>query len=363
MARVRTIAVEQADAAIEELLAVTEGLWGIEVTRSGPQQVTVRANDVPWPATVVVRESIAVRDLDPLEASRGSKLIVANRISGEAKARALELTRTTPFGWSWFDRVHGELQLNHPQTTAVVHVPAAAGTVGSPGPLRLARTSAEGPIRGRAGISTAAALLLTPDATPTIRSVATAVGMSHGAVGAAVKQLREAGLIRPDGTPSRSELFWALARVWGPTRVTPVALLPTIDQYRHLNPADPPAGEPVTGAGWALGGDAAAQAWGAPMISLGSAPVIWVPQEGDARRIERILTPTRWGGHAAVVALAPTLQVTSTRRWPPDHAGELDWIPSTHPLFLALDLARDPARGHEVLEAWRPPPAVAHRVW
>ena len=66
-------------------------------------------------------------------------------------------------GWGWFDR-RGELHLRAPglvvHTTEITPDPAAGGRVGRE------------PIRGRAGITTAAGLLLDPDDPPGVREIA-----------------------------------------------------------------------------------------------------------------------------------------------------------------------------------------------
>jgi hypothetical protein len=182
--------------------------------------------------------------------------------------------------------------------------------------------------------------------------------MSHGAVGDAAKLLRGSGLIRSSGEPETPDLFWALASVWGPTRVTPVVTVPRPDQaergHAHADDLEQP--------GWALGGDDAAGAWGAPVFASGGRPWIWVPAEGDARRAERTLTPASWDSYAAVVAVPPTLLVCRHRLRPPSMI-EPSFLPTAHPLFLALELAQDPGRGHEILDQWTPDDPEIHRVW
>ena len=114
--------------------------------------------------------------------------------------------------------------------------------------------------------------------------------------------------------------------------------------------------------GWCLGGDDSAAAWGAPVFTAAVHPWIWVPNESDARRAERALIPGTWDDYAAVIAVPPTALVCSERRWPP-RPGRMPFLPTTHPLFLALELAQDPSRGREILEQWRPTePGIAH-VW
>ena len=95
-----------------------------------------------------------------------------------------------------------------------------------------------------------------------------------------------------------------------------------------------------------------ALAWGAPMFTLGTVPWIWVPDQITARRAERTLGAATWDDHAAVILVPPTPLACMDRQDAP--SGSLNW-PTLHPLYLALDLAQDRARGHEILEAWTPP--------
>ena len=204
---------------------------------------------------------------------------------------------------------------------------------------------------GSAGLSYAAALLLSHTDRrhdhPSIRAVAGAAGMSHGAVGDASKLLREAGLVRPSGEPQTPELFWALADVWGPARLVPVASLPRPSDETRLQMEVGELDEP----GWANGGDAAAAAWGAPVFDAGAQPRIWVPTGTVARRAERTLERASWDDCVAVLAVAPTL-IACRNRMRPDRPPAPHFLPTLHPLFLALELAQDPARGREVVEQW-----------
>jgi hypothetical protein len=360
--RLRKPQTDQIQVAIEELATVASGVRGLDIRHDDADQVTITVGKERWSATVVARDAISASVAEHLVASggRGSKIIVANQISAEARD-VLDRTNETDdsFGWSWLDR-RGELQLNHPTAVGAVHFDRAASErrAATTGRRGLAAPASDGPIRGRAGISFAVALLLDPTRRPSIREVARDSGMSHGAVGDAVKLLREAGLILPDGAPASPDLFWALAAVWGPTRVTPVASLPTADQAERLGAQTEDLDEP----GWGLGGDEAAASLGAPLLAVGGQPWIWVPTEVDARRVERVLTLVSWEACAAVIAVPPTVLACRDRQQPPG-ALEPPFLPTLHPLFLALVLAQDPARGHEILDQWSPDSKAVHRVW
>ena len=362
MPRLRTSPNDQVQVAIEELTTVASGVRGLDIEHDHSDRVTITVGKEKWPARVLARDAVSESVANQLVATeaRGSKIIVANQLSGEARdVLARTNDRNGTFGWSWLDR-RGELQLNHPTAVGAVHFDRGALNPSSalPSSWSLAAPASDGPIRGRAGISYATALLLDPTRRPSIRDVAKGAGMSHGAVGDAAKLLQAAGLILPSGAPANPELFWALAAVWGPTRVTPVASMPTSDQAERWGAQAELLREP----GWALGGDDAAASWGAPVFAVGSRPWIWVPTEADARRTERSLASAAWEEYAAVFAVPPTLLVCRYRQQPPTDL-EPQVLPTLHPLFLALELAQDPARGREILDQWTPDSPAIHRVW
>lgn len=366
MPRLRAPQGQLVEAAVEELEDLTAGHRRLQVSRSGPDQVRLAVGDTSWPARVMVVDALSARQAQMLIASeaRGSKIVVANQLSEAAKDILAEHNRSLRVhGWSWFDR-RGDLQLNHPDVSGTIQFAGAKpGQRGASGGVsRLAAPRSDGPIRGRAGISCAASMLLHPDDPPSIRAIAREAQMSHGAIGEASKLLRSAGLVLSNGQPDVPDLFWALAAVWGPTRATPVGALPTdeIAERLHAN-ADGPAMAMVPG--WCLGGDEAALAWGALMFVAGSLPWIWVPTEVDARRAERRLGSASWNDCAAVVAVPPTALVTLNRVWPQTGGRPLPHLPTAHPLFLALDLAQDPSRGREILEQWQPDEPGIQRVW
>ena len=362
MPRLRTSHDDQIEVAVEELVNLASKVRSLDIEHDHGDWVNVAVGAESWPAKIIARDAISrsvARQLITTEA-RSSKIVVANQLSADAKDEFDRANgRSRNYGWSWLDR-RGELQLNHPTATGIFHFNqgALAYRAPLPGGWRLSSPASDGPIRGRAGIGYAAAVLLDPTQRPSIREVATAVGMSHGAVGDAAKLLRESGLIRPTGEPEIPDLFFALAAVWGPTRITPVAGVPTHDQAKRWQAHADDLGQP----GWALGGDDAAGAWGAPVFASGGRPWIWVPAEADARRAERALTSGAWDDYAAVVAVPPTLLVCRYRLLSPTMV-EPSFLPTTHPLFLALELAQDPARGHEILDQWTPDDPEIHRVW
>lgn len=335
---------EKLELAIDDLVQLAATLPQLDIVPSGADRVDVRLHSrTGWSATVLAYDAVGDGKVAELLAANtgGETIVVANRISEPARRRLAAA------GWSWLDRRIGA-HLAAGDRDIEVRLPAggAERTAGAP-LLRRATPAADGPIRGRAGIAYAAAVLREPDRPPSLRSVAAAVGMSPTAIGNAVERLVDAGLLDEEKQPTTPELFWALAEVWSPVQVVAVATLP-----------DPPPGDQLDQTGWVLGGDAAAIELGAPLFATEIRPWFWVPTQAALRRAERALGSASWEHRAAVVAVPPTPLVCQRRR--PPRADGSGW-PLPHPVFAALDLARDPGRGREILERWTPEGAV--RVW
>jgi hypothetical protein len=155
--------------------------------------------------------------------------------------------------------------------------------------------------------------------------------------------------------PVVPELFWELARVW---RRAPQPLAGLPEPGRGSQNALLQLGLHED-QGWALTDTLAARAWGMPMVvSPGYPPDFYVPtiialqravaQFGRAERAEE---------RACTVAVAPVPLVC---RWREDRPGE-HWKVANH-IVVALDIAKDEARGREILERWNPPDGVS-RVW
>lgn len=170
--------------------------------------------------------------------------------------------------------------------------------------------------------------------------------MSPTAISNAVKQLAVAGLVGADLTPTLPDLFWALAEVWSPLKIAAVASAP--------DPTNPEPGAQVDRLdrpGWVLGGDLAAAELGAPIFTTEHRPWLWVPTQTELRRAERTYGPAPWSDRTAVIAVPPTPLVCRGRRSP--EPGAAGW-PLPHPVFAALELARDPGRGCQILSQWTP---------
>lgn len=196
---------------------------------------------------------------------------------------------------------------------------------------RLARSSTvRQPIRGRSGITVACALLLDADEVVGVRELARRTGLPVSTTSKALAPMRDAALVH-DGQALTPDLFWALAEVWSPARV---AL----------------AERPAAGTG-VLSGTVAAAELGAPVAAAAdSPPDLYVVGEAEVRALERRHGVTSGPSRKASVAVQPTHLVAETAV---DNRA--------HPLFVALDLAQDRARGREILDGWHP--KEFRRVW
>jgi hypothetical protein len=327
---------QQIELAVDELTRLGSRTPQLDVVPHSSGRVDLRAAEgqgasIKVIAYEAVSEALA-RHLLATEA-RGPKIVVANRISRPAQAILSDA------GWSWYDRRDGARivlgkHVFHLSPEAPSHDPHAR---------RMPAPAAEGPIRGRAGIAYAAALLCAPSDPPSLRSVAAEVDMSPTSISNAAKLLADAGLV-VNGKPALPDLFWALAAVWGPLKTVAVTTRPepgdkTIRTNAHRL-EDP---------GWAIAGEFAALELGAPLFTAGDRPSFWVPTQVVFRRAERHFGSSNWDDYAAVLSVPPTPLVTRRRR--PPVSGE--W-PLPHPVFVALDLATTGGRGREVLDQWSP---------
>jgi len=252
-------------------------------------------------------------------------------------------------GWGWFDR-RGHLFLQAPGLLI-------SDTSVEPRPRGTSSRQAA-PVRGRAGLTVAAALLARPDEPPGVREIGRESGLAPSTVSTALKALRDASLVDRGGHPLVPELFWTLADAWHPDRVS-LAAPPAPGAAARLGLRLTRLGEP----GWATSGTLAASAWGAPVpVQSGYPPDFYVPSTREAHAATRQLRPASWEERGCTTAVAPVLQAVSPRYDPQSFATSwLEW-PLTHPLFVALDLAQDRSRGVEILSEWTPP-SEFRRVW
>ncbi len=333
---------EALEAALSDLLALASNTRTVHIERAGP-------NDVEVGISGEQLQRRRVRAYDTVDIGRARALIqedaapgvvVANRITRGA-AQLLSASR-----WSWMDR-RGEAHIDgegRDRTILFLDAALAASSAS-----QTFTVGPAGPVRGKAGLAYAIALLLDPAAMPSMRSVAREVDMSPQSISDAARHLREAGLVSQTGEPAVPELFWAVASIWRPLQVVAVA---TVPRWGDGPFTDEAGGD----AGWVLAGDQAAIALGAPLFAVEPQPTLWAPDLASFRRGVRWCEPAGLRPTAAALALPPTLLACTRRTWPDD--GD---FPLPHPLFAALDLAVDPGRGREILSQWTEP--EASRAW
>ena len=194
-----------------------------------------------------------------------------------------------------------------------------------------------------------------------VRAAATVLGRSPGTVSKLLAALRSGHLANADGEPTVPDLFDSVADVWHPIRV-PLAALPragggATNIRLQLGFDDP------DGPGWVLADSFAAAAWGAPVVVSGdAAPDFYVPDMRTLRLARTLLGDAEFASHACTVAVAPAPFVCR-HRYDRTHVFSNPFL-APSPVVAALDLAIDPARGRETLDAWsRNLPQEVRRVW
>lgn len=283
-------------------------------------------------------------DIRP-DGKTGIQVIVADRVTEQAR----QLLRTA--GWSWLD-LRGHL-----------HLAGKGLFVDTDVPRLRERPSPSTPIAGQVGVEVAAMLLLDPSRPASVRDVARTLKRAPSSVSQAITRMRDAGLVDEHRKPTIPNLFWELAERWHPVQ-TDVQLAPSpgvtavggsVNEALRLGLEDI-----ETTTGWALTDTVAAAAYGAPIGARADHPPdFYVPDQAVLRRATHLLGAAHsHDSRGATIRIAPVSMVCAHR---------IDWRdetwPLARPLFIALDLARDPGRGREVLDGWTPPPEAGHRVW
>jgi hypothetical protein len=310
--------------AIEDLAAALDAA-GLRIERASKRSLKVRLDDALFDLDVVPAAYATGARADelieePHPAGR-TPVLVADRVTADAKDRLAEA------GWGWLDR-RGHLRLRSPGLLVDMNVPV---------PTRKS-TAPEEPIRGRAGIAIAYRLLTHPD--EPVSTTRSGLGFAPSTISGALTRLRAAGLVDDGGIAVTPELFWALTDRWAPER-TWLAEQP-----------DPKASDT---AGWCVTGTVAAAELGAPVMSTGAAPDLYVPGPVVVTISARRYGVARDASVAAAsIAVGPASEVTDEALRPVRQRWAL-----AHPVAVALDLAQDRARGREILEDWSPP----ERVW
>jgi hypothetical protein len=260
---------------------------------------------------------------------------------------AREVLRTA--GWGWLD-LRGHLHVVGQGLFIDTDVPAVRRTPGRSAPLA-----------GQVGIEVAALLLLSPDTPAAVRGIAGALGRAPSSVSEVLARMTAEGLLSAQHLPVVPELFWELTARWQPSHAD-VRGMPTPGD-RAVNDALKLGLDDVTRTtGWALGDTVAAAVYGAPISIRADQPrEFYVPDQTTMRRAVRLLgEASDPDSRAATVRAAPIPLICSRRVDASPWASE-SW-PLVQPLFVALDLARDPGRGREILSDWTPPERW-RRVW
>jgi hypothetical protein len=298
---------------------------GLEVERADERSLTVGIDDNRFDVEVVpVAYATAARLGDVMDRTSPTgrvPVVVADRVTADARDRLADAQ------WGWLDR-RGHLHLRGPGIVIDTNVSPAGRPDGAP----------DEPIRGRAGIAIAYRLL-TETTTP-VTTTGSGLGFAPSTISEALKRLRIAGLIDDDGLPVTPELFWVLAEQWRPARTWLIT--------------EPDAAAPDA-SDWCVSGTVAAAELGAPVVSTGATPDLYVPGPVAVTIAARRYGEARDATVAAAsIAVAPASEVTDETRAPVQQPWRL-----AHPVAVALDLAQDRARGREILEDWTPP----ERVW
>ncbi len=323
---------ESADAVAD---VVVRGRHGVEFAVEVTRRALVREGDVRG----------IVRGLSAAERRRGVVgVIVADRITEAAKQRLRAKS------WGWLD-LRGDLHVEAPG----VFVDSRVTVVDS------ASEVVKEPLAGAVGLELACLLLMEPTRTFGVREAAAQLTRAPSSVSQELGRLRESGLVDTADRPVSPDLFRVLARRWRPESVD-VASLPgpgasPINDAMRLGLDDP-----ERQVGWALGDTLAAIAYGAPVSASGAYPPdLYVPDRATLRRGRQLLgAAVSRQERAGTLRVAPVPMVTARRvDW--NAQATTEW-PLVHPLFVALDLAKDPDRGSEVLAAWDPP-GRWQRVW
>ena len=337
----RTVRAEVYEIASDDLtLALRE--IGIDTTTSDTSiSIAVDGRSRPLEVrTVAIASGPSVAAIIDRASARGLHILVSDRISADARAILDDAN------WSWLDR-RGEISLR----------------IGTRFFVRRAVTpkvrtvpQSNGPVRSRAGVAYLAAALELPNTTPVLRAVARRAGLSHVAISAAKTKLRDANLIDERGRAIEHITFEALSESWT-SNVIALAATPnaTNNVALDVNPNDPAR------PGWALTDTLAAIAWGATLpVTAEYPPDFIVPTQRVVDRAIHVLgRATSFEIRAATISLAPTPFATDNRY----RVVGIDRL-VTHPLYVALAIARDRSRGPEILAAWNPTrPEGFQRTW
>lgn len=216
-------------------------------------------------------------------------------------------------------------------------------------------------LSGRVGIELAALLLLDPTKRIGVRAAAATLSRAPSSISETLTAMQAADLVNSDRQPVVPDLFWALAERWRPVGHD-LASIPGPGRERDNDALRLGFDDVESTIGWALTDTVAASVYGAPVsMRADHPPDFYVPDQATVRRALHLLGPAlSASSRACRVRVAPVSLVCDHRvdatSWTPE-----SW-PLANPLFVALDLAQDPGRGREILEAWTPGRRW-NRVW
>jgi hypothetical protein len=272
-------------------------------------------------------------------------LVASERIADSARAALREA------GIGYFDR-RGHLRLVLEGIFVDTEVPG-----------RPPRSTGSAPLSSETAKEVALVLLEEPEARPGVRAIARVLDRSPSSVSDALEGLRAAGLATTSNEPLVPDLFWEVEAVWRREPV-PLTELPRpgeagrTDQLQLGLGHGDASGWTLDDVGWALTDTLAAVAWGVPIVaSADYPPDFYVPSQAVLSRALSTLGPTpRPSDRACTVALAPA-RIVCRRRVSRQNES---WPVASH-IVVALDLAKDRARGRDALERWNPEHVA--RVW
>lgn len=261
-----------------------------------------------------------VRDLIDKLRSDNPVVVVADRISEPGREELRDS------GWGWLDR-RGHLRVWTPGVRIEGPIPARDQ---DPHPTS---TNAWTTV----GLEIALAALIEPTRAVTARSIAPLIGRSVGAVHQIIGRFNHIGLIgSATNRPLLPDLFWETSAHWPEEGW--MALPIDLEELSGV----------VTAEALVRVDERAATLGGARIPAAGDLPArVYITASGVLRRARRLADPQlparSW------IREAPIDWVPTHSDYPPndDHP----WL-IAHPMICALRLARDRARGREIVADW-----------
>lgn len=328
---------------VEDLLADALTQLGVKVGRTpAPGGKTTDFVLDPEGAAVVVQlmqrslvnDDVARRLLAGSRPPGTALVVVGNRVTDTAR-RAL-----TAGGAGYLD-LRGRLAI---RADGVVIEAEVAPVTSRPG-----RSQA---LSGQAGLEVATTILMNPERSVAVRLLSRELKRSASTVSEVLSVLRRDGLIDQKNTLVDTDLFGRVAENW-PNRRVSLANTPMPGDAATTTSLGLGLENQERQDGWALTDSGAAAVYGAPVaFRMGQRLDFFVPSQAVVRRAVTLLgAATHTADALATVRVAPVPAAMNQRVDLDDNPTE--W-PLAHPLFVALDLAQDPGRGREILEAWTP---------